>query len=50
VPKSFRLTAWDCLQILTKKFSDQQVRMVVEFDGDDANEEVVNRFLDFYKD
>jgi len=33
VAKSFRLTAWDCLQILAKKFSDQQVRMVVEFDG-----------------
>jgi hypothetical protein len=29
VPKSFRLTAWDCLQILTKKFSDQQVRMTL---------------------
>ena len=33
MPKSFCLTAWDCLQLLTKKFSDQQVRMVVEFDG-----------------
>jgi NRPS condensation-like uncharacterized protein len=33
MPKSFRLTAWDCLQILTNKFSDQQVRTVVEFDG-----------------
>ena len=33
VSKSFRLTAWDCLQVLTKKFSDQQVRMVVECDG-----------------
>lgn len=29
----FRLTAWDCLQLLTKRFSDQQVRMVVELDG-----------------
>ncbi len=33
MPRSYRLTAWDCLQILTKKFSDQQVRMVVELDG-----------------
>jgi NRPS condensation-like uncharacterized protein len=31
--ESIRLTAWDSLQILTKKFSDQQVRMVVELDG-----------------
>ena len=30
MPKSFRLTAWDGLQLLTKKFSDQQVGMVVE--------------------
>jgi len=28
MPKSFRLTVWDCLQILAKKFSDQQVRNV----------------------
>ena len=33
MPKWLRLTAWDCLQILTKEYSDQQVRMVVEFDG-----------------
>ena len=31
--KSFRLTSWDALQLLTKRFSDQQVRMVVELDG-----------------
>jgi NRPS condensation-like uncharacterized protein len=31
--KTFRLTAWDALQLLSKRFSDQQVRMVVEFDG-----------------
>jgi NRPS condensation-like uncharacterized protein len=33
-----KLTAWDALQLLTKRFSDQQVRMVVELDGrlDDA--------------
>jgi NRPS condensation-like uncharacterized protein len=30
---AFRLTAWDRLQLLTKRFSDQQVRMVVELDG-----------------
>jgi|GEM_PF-6932826 len=33
MPKSYQLTAWDCLQLLTKRFSDQQVRMVVEFEG-----------------
>jgi len=33
MPKSHRLTAWDALQLLTKLFSDQQVRMVVELDG-----------------
>jgi hypothetical protein len=27
------VTAWDRLQILAKRFSDQQVRMVVELDG-----------------
>jgi NRPS condensation-like uncharacterized protein len=33
VTTTFRLTAWDCLQVLTKRFSDQQVRMVVECDA-----------------
>jgi NRPS condensation-like uncharacterized protein len=33
VPRSFPLTPWDGLQLLTKKFSDQQVRMVIELDG-----------------
>jgi NRPS condensation-like uncharacterized protein len=33
MPRTPRLTGWDCLQLLTKKFSDQQVRMVVECDG-----------------
>jgi NRPS condensation-like uncharacterized protein len=33
MPRSHRLTGWDSLQILTKLFSDQQVRAVVEFEG-----------------
>ncbi len=31
--KTFPLTGWDSLQLLTKRFSDQQVRAVVEFEG-----------------
>ena len=31
--KTFPLTGWDSLQLLTKRFSDQQVRTVVEFEG-----------------
>lgn len=30
---SYRLTSWDALQLLAKRFTDQQVRMVIEFDG-----------------